>query len=380
MRETVAIVGSHPRGRNFDYTREDCDIWVFNEALSTDWCTRADAVFQMHKPVIWRSATNRNDPHHYEWLQSGDTPTIYMIDRFEDVPKSERFPLKEILGEYPQLEPYFTSSVAYAIALAAYQGYKRIEVHGVEMETESEYGHQRVGVAYWVGFAAGLGCQIDFFGTMFDAPLYGYDGDVQIPIEHYEERMRELAKHIDGSAEAYRKVEEDTYRLLDSFVTTYKTDLTELDAMILAMGQNTHNHALFKSAYGVNQHYLKKCRTMIEETGTYLVVRQEFEGGKLAGMRDIPKSTGHLQQVGQNLHAARDKLNTNANTQVREKLVAKVEKALGEYIKATNDLGRLNGVMREHITLLAEFDKLLASSGVDSDEAAAIAQPIEVMA
>jgi len=70
MRDIVAIVGSHPVSRAwFDFTRKDCDVWVFNEAPKNDWCGRYDAVFQMHSPVIWRSEQNRNDPEHYQWLK-----------------------------------------------------------------------------------------------------------------------------------------------------------------------------------------------------------------------------------------------------------------------------------------------------------------------
>jgi hypothetical protein len=67
--KTVAIVGSHPRTRQeFDFNRKYCDIWAFNEAVSQGWCTKADAVFQMHAPVIWKNPGNRNDPKHFEWL------------------------------------------------------------------------------------------------------------------------------------------------------------------------------------------------------------------------------------------------------------------------------------------------------------------------
>ena len=63
MKNTVAIIGSHPATRgDFDWERTDADVWGFNEALSADWFERADGIFQMHKPVIWRSKTNRNDP------------------------------------------------------------------------------------------------------------------------------------------------------------------------------------------------------------------------------------------------------------------------------------------------------------------------------
>ena len=92
QKATVAIVGSHPRTRSaFDFTRTDCDVWIFNEALAdpSGWCKRADAVFQMHNPAIWRSPLNRNDPKHYNWLKSGDTPEVIMQEYYEDVPSRQ---------------------------------------------------------------------------------------------------------------------------------------------------------------------------------------------------------------------------------------------------------------------------------------------------
>ena len=176
-RPTVAIVGSHPRTRaNFDFSRTDCDIWTFNESLGNPndaWCLRADAVFQMHKPVIWRSKANRSHAGHYEWLQGHNTPTIFMQDAYADVPKSECYPLEDVLALTPSFR-YLTSSVAYAIALAVLKGYKRIEIYGAEMETGTEYGHQRQGMAFWIGLAIGKGIEVEHISpTFWYAPLYG---------------------------------------------------------------------------------------------------------------------------------------------------------------------------------------------------------------
>ena len=117
MKDTIAIIGSHPRTRaEFDFNRGDCDIWVFNEAISNGTFTRADAVFQMHEEAIWRNPKNRNDAGHAEWLKTQNDVTVYMQDYYPDVPCSERFPLDEIAERFKIR--YFTSSVAYAIALA----------------------------------------------------------------------------------------------------------------------------------------------------------------------------------------------------------------------------------------------------------------------
>jgi len=45
MKKTLAIVGSYtPTRLPFDTNRQDCDIWVFNEAINAAWCKRADIV------------------------------------------------------------------------------------------------------------------------------------------------------------------------------------------------------------------------------------------------------------------------------------------------------------------------------------------------
>ena len=97
--KTVTILGSHPRTRNdFDFNRTDCDVWIFNEAVSNGTFPRADVVFQMHAEEIWRNPENRNDKGHLAWLQSGNTPTIYMQEKFPEVPKSEKFPIDDEIG------------------------------------------------------------------------------------------------------------------------------------------------------------------------------------------------------------------------------------------------------------------------------------------
>jgi len=116
---TLAIIGSHPRTREaFDFNRTDADVWLFNEAYSNKdnvWAKRADAVFQLHDPIIWTNPKNRNDPKHYDWLKSTLT-TVYMQSHYDDVPSSVAYPLDEIkaMAGSPN---FLTSSVSMAIAL-----------------------------------------------------------------------------------------------------------------------------------------------------------------------------------------------------------------------------------------------------------------------
>jgi hypothetical protein len=380
MKKTVAIIGTHPdTSKQFDFDRTDCDIWVFNEALKEDYFKRADGVFQIHKPTIWRSSTNRNDPNHYQYLKSQTESIIYMQDKYNDVPLSERYPLQEILDRYPTAKRYFTSSVAYALALAIYKGYTKIEVYGVEMETNTEYAEQRPGVAYWVGFANGLGIEVDFHSkSFFRAPLYGYDGDTYILVEHYEWRINELAKHVQGAYEAMADVQMKIAELLGEFVKSYKTNLEPLDEYVMALGQNALNQGMYRGASDLNLMYMAKCYKMQNEgDGTYLVVRQEYEGymqqagKKLAGAKDA------LNQIGIALKGKRDNLNTNENKKTRMRLVEDFQKGLYQYVRASTEFGRLTGQVKESQLLLKQYDERLKAAGYTTKDERM--QPVEAV-
>mgnify|MGYP001043726145 CR=1 FL=1 len=369
MKSTVAIVGSHPKtSRDFNFDRTDCDIWAFNEALKTDWCKRADGIFQIHKPIIWRSRTNKNDPDHYKWLQEQNESIVYMIDQYQDVPKSEKYPLDEIIKKFWNAEKYFTSSVAYALALAIYKGYGKIEIYGVEMETGTEYGHQRVGVAYWIGFAEGQGIEIDFHGSIFNAPLYGYDGDTRVPIEFFEERMKKFEPHIKAVHEQIEKLHKTIKDKLDAFIKSYKTDITNLDEVVMAFGQNSYNWGLWSGGHMVVRGYANKCKVMIEESGDYLIARQEYEGAMIAASKGIAKVQPELQRVGIELKHKRDALNTNENQEKRERLVKDFAGKLNAYHKASYEMGKLTGMIKESQLIMKKYDELIRALGMTNKQ------------
>jgi hypothetical protein len=69
---------------------------------------------------------------------------------------------------------FFTSSICWAIALAVLQDRQQIRVLGIEL-AEHEYEAQKDGFAFWVGFAAGRGIELDIdcADNVFRKPLYG---------------------------------------------------------------------------------------------------------------------------------------------------------------------------------------------------------------
>jgi hypothetical protein len=370
MRDTLAIVGSHPKTRdNFDFTRTDCDIWGFNEALKEEWFTRADAIFQLHDPVIFRSATNRNDPNHYHWLQTQTECVVYMQDKYDDVPMSERYPLEDAMALSPGYT-YFTSTVAYALALAILQGYKRIEIYGVEMETNTEYAHQRPGVAFWIGIAIAHGIEVIHHSSsnLLVAPLYGFEGNVKLPLEYYQERIVLFADHFEKSNQQTEKVIAMIRGVLGNFINSYKADLSPLNNLIVALGQNVKNSGIFDGAKQVNERYLDRCEKMMAESGDYMIVRQEYEGGAAGASRNIKERNETLKEIAIKLGEKRDALNTNDNREKRQQLVKDFMAATDEYIKACGLLGMEKGIMQENFDLMLRVDTLIGKES----------QPVEI--
>lgn len=219
-------MGTHWKGlKYFDWKRKDCDIWMFNEAPNVKidgklMYPHTDALFQLHHEAIWKNPKNRSDEKHYEWLKSGETPPVYMQEAYKEVPKSLRYPIESVLSLTQNVQvvidgkekafKYFSSSPEYALALAAEmykkgKGYKRVEVWGIELEHESEYVYQRTGFAFWSGYLAGLGINLVLYNSIFDAPMYGYEGDLAISSEFLERRIDDLTKELSNKKEIYNQ-------------------------------------------------------------------------------------------------------------------------------------------------------------------------------
>lgn len=367
MRETIAIIGSHPGTRGeFDFDRTDADVWVFNEALRSTWCKRADAVFQLHKPVIWRSSQNRNDTKHYEWLQTTSVP-VYMMEHYEDVPSSVKYPLDDIIADVfgnNQQIPYFTSSIAYAIALAVYRGYKRIEIYGVEMETQTEYEHQRIGVAYWIGVAIGRGIEVNFHSrTMFIEPLYGYEGNTKIEMEAYQARVDELGELIKSCRSDFEKAQAVLNGMVSKFEKDFAAGLNGIDEQIAACGQHAHRFGQIDGAKQVDERYLKKCQKMLQETGSYMVVKQEYESEAIQSSKDYQAAMLTVFDTAKHMKLAVESMKTKTNRYERRQAVEQFRKVFEAYIKGTTVVGIAMGVGMENKAWMMKLDNLIKALG-----------------
>lgn len=214
-KKTVAIVGSNPRTRDkAPFDDPSIEIWMFNSSPLADWCKRLDVIFELHKREEYTFSFD-SQAIYWQWLRKNTGVRVYMQEEDYQVPMSVKYPLEAICNRYlshlrrgDEMNRYFTSSVCYALGLAVMQGFERIELYGIEMETNTEYIYQREGVGLWVGIALGLGVEVWMPDdcAMLNAPLYGYDQDYTgITREELEEHRNMILSRRDDAKTAVDK-------------------------------------------------------------------------------------------------------------------------------------------------------------------------------
>ena len=57
-------------------------------------------------------------------------------------------------------QPYWNSSIAYAMALAIHEGAQEIAIYGVDMDGTDEFGYQKANMEYLIGVARGRGISV----------------------------------------------------------------------------------------------------------------------------------------------------------------------------------------------------------------------------
>jgi len=116
---------------------------------------------------------------------------------FDDVPGAVVFPLREIQDKLltrlwrgeELVKKVFSTTMSYAVALALYEGFERIELYGIELAMAGEYAYQREAMAFWIGKADGMGVELWMPDAcmLLGAPLYAYEetrlsgGDILTP-------------------------------------------------------------------------------------------------------------------------------------------------------------------------------------------------------
>lgn len=357
-KKTLIIMGTHYKGQNFDWSRKDCDIWMFNEAPNVKVNGKTlypmpDAIFQLHHEAIWKNPKNRSDEKHYEWLKSGQTPDVYMQDKYQDIPKSIKYPLQEILSLVKNVEmlidgnkkdfKYFSSSPEYALALAAYlhkigKGYKRVEIWGIELAHESEYIYQRTGFAFWTGYLAAQGVELILATSIFDAPMYGYEGDMAISSDFFKKRLIDLNKEMGNKKEIYNQEAKVFLESLSGLLTEDISKKIEIE--INELTKRNEKAGILNGQIKECSQYLEKALAMENVSNSSV-----FSMGEFDAMRHV-----YNNEYTQIRNAASN-LNTRIGLHFKQLLNYKINSK--ERQKAIDELGPLmTELMNKNMTLL----------------------------
>jgi hypothetical protein len=180
----VAIVGFAPTWKDAPFGDESWEIWGINDLykyLQRIPNGRANRWFEIHS----RYSPSKNKPDHIGWLQKAPIP-IYMWEHYDDIPGSFPYPYREIVKWLEEKgsngSRYFTNQISWMMALAWYEGFEEIGVYGVNMATDSEYGHQRPSCEYLIGKMEQAGVRVTLPAEcdLLKPPgghLYGFETD-----------------------------------------------------------------------------------------------------------------------------------------------------------------------------------------------------------
>ena len=378
MKDILAIIGSHPESRDlFDRTRTDCDIWIMNESATIKndkgelIFPTPTAVFQLHNPSIWKSPENRSDPKHFDWLKETNTK-VYMQEKYREVPSSEKYPIEGVLSMVSNVKiindgiekpfKYFSSTPDYTLALALYLGYKRIELYGIHLLMNTEYMQQRMGFGFWCGFLAGRGVELIQYNSIFDEPMYGYEGSSKLNSQIFSNRIEEIKKELGNGKEEYLKRANDVLKLLSGYLE--KNISNVFDPAFHELIKSCETPARLDGRIKENERYLKKAEEMEKVSGESAFAVDEFEDAKI----QFEKHLSDMQvkviiQTQKMAEALKNLLNCYKNSERRKKSLSLFQTEVVEMLNLNNLIQHTIGVIDENEYYLYKVNKLVASEG-----------------
>lgn len=342
----LAIVGSHPATReNAPFDDASFDIWVMNEAPQSAWCKRWTASFQMHKPEIYTSAHNRNNSTHWDWLQGKRGTPVYMQEYDPRVPDCVRYPIeaaKELAGF-----DYFTSSFAYALALAVLEGYERIDIYGSDLVSNTEYSYQADCFRFWVAFTLGRGIDVRMmcWPAAFVAPLYGYDGEVQFEPGYYKARAEKLESEWQAADKSLRNIKTAIEKKINA------AEWDKVQDLFLAYQDAAQDCGKLAGALSEAERYAGY--------GSRAIYRQEYEQSMAQSQRDGEKHKIKMYHIGGMIEYVWNICKQTSQPRAAKQLLEFIT-TMGRY---AYDAGAMRGIFDENGVYMERFDKLVQAAG-----------------
>lgn len=170
--------------------------------------SRMSRIYEIHP--AWMVSQENYDPHHWQWLEKQAQTEVITTD--PDVPNGTQYPLEGVLemvshirrGENPNR--FLTSSLDFMLAHAVYEGnVDEISLAGFDMTTDTEYGYQVPGAAFWMGVCAGAGIRVNLPENtpLLKANLYAIEGGQMIGRQKLEQYKHSFKAQMDGAQAVY---------------------------------------------------------------------------------------------------------------------------------------------------------------------------------
>lgn len=173
-RSKVCIVGYAENSRHMAlYDDPDCEIWGVNQLYR--FIPRADRWFQIHtdwtNQAKWVPGTDLA-----AWLREAPIP-VYMSALDPTIPNSLTYPKAHVMAGL-NVHDYFTSSIAYMLALAIAEGFTTIGIYGIDLIIGREYFFEKACVEFYLGIAHARGITYhtpEACALLWQSHAYGYE-------------------------------------------------------------------------------------------------------------------------------------------------------------------------------------------------------------
>lgn len=213
--KTVVILGTAGTLITTPWDDPERDYWACAPVITHDPSKghRIDVLFELHHMEYWINIIDRLNLY----MDENPKSIIFMQNKNGPIKNSVKFPIAELQGSigHPLLAGYFTSTIAYMIAMAIFMGYEKIELYGVHMSSdEEEYSGQRSCCEAWLNY--GLGKGVDYFipeasDVMRNGYLYGYEQEKGIVLDLIH-RKEGLVAGVDELKKRMEKILEDLHK------------------------------------------------------------------------------------------------------------------------------------------------------------------------
>lgn len=206
MAKNIAIVGGAPSFEGAPFDDPDWDIWAASVAFNRLPGDKVDRWFEVHEEQVIKKIHEGNG--FFDWLYAADARspvTIFPDSGFDELPNSEVYPRQRIETKWGS--DWWTSTVAWMLALALEDHDGKIGLFGVEMCADEEYGQQQAALRHFRDIALLTGREILFpkgCNLLNKQPVYPDD----VQTSGYQHCIREMKRLKRDKATIDSQIEE----------------------------------------------------------------------------------------------------------------------------------------------------------------------------